>query len=150
MRLHADGRFAHDLIVESPGFWSDPWCDPKLFEEGRHYPKMNGRSVFKEAVSSMREVALEVLSENGLTPGQVDHFVPHQANRRINEAVASGIGIPAEKCDHSIERYGNCASASVPVALDEQVRAGAVRPGDLVLFATFAAGFTWGGAVVRW
>ena len=150
VRLHADGRFARDLIVESPGFWCDPWCDPKVFAEGRHFPRMNGRSVFKEAVSGMRSVSLEVLADHGLTPTQVDHFIPHQANRRINEAVASGLGIPPERCDNSIERYGNCASASVPIALDEHVRSGSIHPGEVVLFATFAAGFTWGGAVLRW
>lgn len=151
VKLHADGRFAHDLIVESPGFWGpDPWCNPQVFEEGRHFPKMNGKAVFKEAVSSMRQVVHDVLAEQGLSAAQVDHFIPHQANRRINEAVAQGAGIAPEKCDFSIERYGNCASASVPVALDEFVRGGRIHDRDLVLFATFAAGFTWGGAVIRW
>lgn len=150
VRLHADGRFARDLIVEAPGFWADPWCDPKVFAEGRHFPKMNGQAVFKEAVSSMKEVANTVLQSHAIDPSAVDHFIPHQANRRINEAVAKGVGIGLDRCDASIERYGNCASASVPIALDEKVRSGAIKPGDVILFATFAAGFTWGGAVMRW
>jgi 3-oxoacyl-[acyl-carrier-protein] synthase-3 len=97
----------------------------------------------------MREVVAETLQAHGLKPEDVDHFIPHQANRRINEAVAQHFGIPDVRVDSSIERYGNCAAASVPIALDEQVRAGAIKPGDLVLFATFAAGFTWGGAAMR-
>jgi 3-oxoacyl-[acyl-carrier-protein] synthase-3 len=150
VHLHADGRFARELMVEGPGFWSDPWCHPSIFEQGRHYPKMNGKLVFKEAVASMIAVVEETLRANGLTVEDVDHFIPHQANRRINEAVAQHFGIPFEKCDFSIERYGNCAAASVPIALDEWVRQGRIQPGDLVLFATFAAGFTWGGAALRW
>jgi len=148
--LHADGRFARELMIEAPGFAFDPWCSPKIFEEGRQFPKMNGRAVFKEAVSCMREVVQETLTNNGLKPEDVDHFIPHQANKRINEAVASHFGIPDEKVDASIERYGNCAAASVPIALDERVRSGQVKEGDLLMFATFAAGFTWGGAALRY
>ncbi|MCE7872266.1 ketoacyl-ACP synthase III [bacterium CPR1] len=150
VHLHADGRYARDLMVEGPGFTFEPWCDPKLFEEGRHYPRMNGKAVFKEAVSCMRAVVEETLAHNSLKPENVDRFIPHQANRRINEAVAQHFGIPEEKCNHSIERYGNCAAASVPIALDEDVREGRVKSGDTLMFATFAAGFTWGGAALRW
>ncbi|MBI3928275.1 MAG: ketoacyl-ACP synthase III [Armatimonadetes bacterium] len=150
VQLHADGRYARDLMVEGPGFWSDPWCDPSIFEQGRHFPRMNGRMVFKEAVSCMRQVVSDTLAKNGLRPEDVDHFIPHQANRRINEAVADHFKLDEARVDHSIERYGNCAAASVPIALDERVRSGEIHPGQLLLFATFAAGFTWGGAAMRW
>lgn len=148
--LHADGRYARDLMVEAPGFTFEPWIDEKLIDEGKHYPVMNGRMVFKEAVSCMRQVVADTLEKNQVEPSQIDHFVPHQANLRINSAVAQQFEFPPEKCDCSIVRYGNCAAASVPIALDERVRQGHIKPGELVLFATFAAGFTWGGALLRW
>lgn len=150
IHLHSDGRYARELMVEGPGFTFDPWCDPKLFEEGRHFPHMNGRAVFKEAVSCMRAVVQETLESQSWRPDEVDHFIPHQANRRINEAVAQHFGMDEGCVDHSIERYGNCAAASVPIALDERVRAGKIKAGDKLLFATFAAGFTWGGAGMVW
>ncbi len=151
VHLHADGRYARDLMVEGPGFTFEPtWCDQKIFEQGRHFPKMNGKAVFKEAVSCMRSVVEETLQKNSLGPADVDRFIPHQANRRINEAVAQHFGIGDDRVNHSIERYGNCAAASVPIALDEDVRNGLVKHGDTVLFATFAAGFTWGGAALKW
>lgn len=148
--LHADGRYARDLMVEAPGFTFEPWIDEALIEQGKHYPVMNGRQVFKEAVSCMRQVVTDTLKKNSVTPEAVDHFIPHQANLRINGAVADYFKFPGDKCDASIVRYGNCAAASVPIALDERVRAGKIKSDELVLFATFAAGFTWGGALVRW
>lgn len=148
--LHADGRFAEELWVPAPGSIYPGRITHQALDEGLHYPVMNGKAVFKEAVTRMIEVSKEALGANGLTPADVTHFVPHQANLRINEMVARDLGIPPERCDDSIRKYGNCAAASVPIALDERVRSGAVKPGDIVLMSTFAAGFTWGAAVVRW
>ena len=151
VHLHSDGRFARDLMVEAPGFVFAPsWCSEDLLRQGKHFPRMNGKAVFKEAVTRLREVVATTLESNGLTVDDIDHFIPHQANKRINEAVAQHFGVPVEKVNHSIEKYGNCASASVPIALDEWVREGRIRPGDKVLLATFAAGFTWGAAALRW
>lgn len=148
--LHADGKFAEELWVPAPGSIYPGRITHKLLDEGMHYPFMNGKAVFVEAVTQMIAVSKEALAANGLTPADVTHFVPHQANLRINESVAQRLGIPAERCDASITRYGNCAAASVPIAFDERVRSGAVKEGDIVLMATFAAGFTWGAAVMRW
>lgn len=150
VELHSDGRFAKDLIVEAPGFAFAPWISHELLDQGKHFPHMNGKSVFKEAVSCMRRVVDTTLGRHGLKATDVDHFIPHQANRRINEAVASHFQISDDKVNNSIERYGNCGSASVPIALDEWVREGRIQSGQTVLFATFAAGFTWGAAAVRW
>lgn len=148
--LHADGKFAEELWVPAPGSIYPGRITHKLLDEGMHYPYMNGKAVFVEAVTQMINVSKEALAANGLTPADVTHFVPHQANLRITEAVAQKLGIPMERCDTSITRYGNCAAASVPIALDERVRSGAVKTGDVVLMTTFAAGFTWGAAVLRW
>lgn len=150
VHLHADGRFAQDLIVEAPGSHFQPQISHQLLEEGRQYPKMNGKAVFAEAVKCFCTVIGETLAANRMTIQDVDFFVPHQANLRITEAVCDRIGMPMDRVDTSITRYGNCAAASVPVALDEQVRSGRIKPGDTVLMATFAAGFTWGAALLDW
>ncbi len=150
VHLHADGRYANDLILEAPGMAYNPWISAEMLEEGMQFPKMNGKAVFKEAVTSMAAAVKEALAANKLSIGDVTFFIPHQANMRISEAVGQQIGIAPDRVDHSIQRYGNCAAASVPIALDERVRAGQFKPGDTLLFATFAAGFTWGSAILRW
>ena len=148
--LHADGRFSRDLITEAPGSIFNPQISHKLLDEGLHYPKMNGQQVFVQAVTRLVEVTQEILGGNGLTVQDVDFFLPHQANMRITESVGARVGIPPAKTDNSIQKYGNCAAASVPIALDERVRDGSIKEGDTVLMATFAAGFTWGAAVMDW
>lgn len=150
VHLHADGRYAETLWVEGPSSKCNPRISHEMIEQGRHYPRMDGKVVYKEAVGSMVNVVQEVLKHNRLQVSDVNYFIPHQANMRINEKVSELLGVPREKVNHSIEKYGNCASASVPIALDESVREGRIKAGDTVLFATFASGFTWGGAAVKW
>ncbi|MBI2933327.1 MAG: ketoacyl-ACP synthase III [Planctomycetes bacterium] len=150
VHLHADGRFAEELWVPAPGSVYQPRITHQMLDEGLHYARMNGKAVFKEAVTNMVSAIKEVLAQNAMTIDDITFFIPHQANMRINEAVGQMIGIAPDKVDHSIQRYGNCAAASVPIALDERVRAGQFKPGDRILFSTFAAGFTWGSAVLKW
>lgn len=150
VHLHADGTFAEELVTYAPGSIYNPQISQKLLEEGMQFPKMNGKAVFVEAVTQMCSAIQETLVANRTPVAAIDWFLPHQANLRINEAVAQRVGIPEEKCDASIVRYGNCASASVPIALDEHVREGKLKPGHRILFSTFAAGFTWGGALIVW
>ena len=150
VHLHAQGRHARKLWVESPGSALSPPIDAQQLEEGRQYPYMDGRFVFKHAVVRMPEVLGEALEHNGLALADVALFLFHQANLRINEAVVQRLGIPAERMASNIERYGNCSAASIPMLLDECVRSGRVRSGDLLAFAGFGSGFTWGSALVRW
>jgi 3-oxoacyl-[acyl-carrier-protein] synthase-3 len=150
VHLHAQGRHARKLWVEAPGSALSPRIDAALLEQGRHYPYMDGRFVFKHAVARMPEVLGEALAHNAVELSEVELFLFHQANLRINEAVATRLGIPPEKTASNIERYGNCSAASIPMLLDECVRAGRVEPGDLVAFAGFGSGFTWGSALLRW
>lgn len=149
VELHADGAFADDLCVPAPGSGYPGRITPEMLAQGMHYPKMNGKVVFKEAVTSLIAVVKSTLAANHLGVSDVDWFIPHQANMRINEMVANQLGFSEGKVDHSIQRYGNCAAASVPIAFDEHVRAGRIKAGNVVLFATFAAGFTWGSALLR-
>jgi 3-oxoacyl-[acyl-carrier-protein] synthase-3 len=151
VRLHAQGEHAERLWIEAPGSGFHPVrITAELLEEGRHFPKMEGRFVFKHAVTRMPEVLRETLDAAGVKQDDVDWFLFHQANLRINEFVAQSMGIPADKCPSNIERYGNCSAASIPMLLDELVRDGRLQPGQLVALTAFGSGFSWASAVLRW
>jgi 3-oxoacyl-[acyl-carrier-protein] synthase-3 len=111
---------------------------------------MDGRFVFKHAVTRMPEVLLATLHAASAKLEDVDLFLFHQANLRINEYVASQLGIPPEKCLSNIERYGNCSAASIPMLLAEASRAGRLAPGALVSLTGFGSGFSWASALLRW
>jgi 3-oxoacyl-[acyl-carrier-protein] synthase-3 len=111
---------------------------------------MQGNEVFKIAVRSLSEVALEALEANGLNASDVDLFIPHQANRRILEATAKRLALNENQVYMNVERYGNTSGASIPIALDEANRAGRLKEGDIVLLDAFGGGFTWGSALLRW
>ena len=110
---------------------------------------MNGKEVFKIAVRSMEEISREALAEAGITIEQVSLVIPHQANKRIIVALAERLGVPMDKVMVNLDKYGNTSAASIPVALDEARRQGRIKPGDIVLFNAFGAGFAWGAAVVK-
>lgn len=148
--LHADGRFAEILMVEAPASRLNPRLTLEMMAQGRHYPKMDGRSVFKHAVERLPEVIHSILKRNGFALSDVDVLVPHQANLRINEMVARQLGFPPEKVVNNIQKYGNTTAASIPIALHEAVQEGRVQKGQLVLLAGFGAGLTWGASLVRW
>jgi 3-oxoacyl-[acyl-carrier-protein] synthase-3 len=111
---------------------------------------MAGREVFKAAVLAMAEACDQALRRAGITAGQVDQLVPHQANLRIIEAPAQHAGIPMSKVMVNVDRYGNTSSASIPLALEEALAEGRVGPGSVVLLVAVGAGFTWGSTVIRW
>jgi len=148
--LHTDGTTLDGLSGELWGSSTFPPVSKRKIDEDRARPRMNGRQVFVQAVRHFKEVVLECLTANGIGVGDVDRFVFHQANLRIIEAVGAGLGIPAGRLYNNVERYGNTAAASVPIALHEVVRAGLVKDGDLVLLAAFGTGFSWGATLVRW
>jgi 3-oxoacyl-[acyl-carrier-protein] synthase-3 len=150
IRLHAQGEHAKRLWVEIPTTRHKPYLTPALVEEGRMYTQMEGRFVFKQAVIRMPEVVREALDTQGLRVEDVDLFLFHQANLRINEQVARHLGIPGDRVYNNIDRYGNCSAASIPMCLDECVRAGRVQPGDLICMTSFGSGFSWASGLVRW
>jgi 3-oxoacyl-[acyl-carrier-protein] synthase-3 len=151
VRMHSEGRYARKLWIEAPGSGFHPTrITHELLDQGRHWPKMEGRFVFKHAVTRMPEVVRSSLDAAGVKLPDVDLFLFHQANLRINEYVAQQMGIPAEKCLNNIDRYGNCSAASIPMLLAEATRSGRLRPGRIVCMAGFGSGFTWGSAVARW
>ena len=148
--LHAEGRFAEMLWLESPGSRERPRLTEDMIAEGRIFPKMRGREVFRQAVTRFPEVIREALDAHDLTVADLDLFIPHQANQRISQMVAMGLELPEEKLFTNIERYGNTTAASIPIALSEAIEAGKVREGSLICLAAFGAGFTWGSALIRW
>jgi 3-oxoacyl-[acyl-carrier-protein] synthase-3 len=151
VHVHADGRFADVLQTPYPSSAQRVRVAASGPEpEGIQYPRMDGPTVFKHAVRRMPEVVLEALAANSLTTGDIDLLIPHQANLRICEMVQRRLELPDDKVFNNIQHYGNTTAASIPLALDQAVQAGRVQCGDLVCFAAFGAGFTWGAALLRW
>jgi 3-oxoacyl-[acyl-carrier-protein] synthase-3 len=148
---HGQGEFAEELMMECPSAKVSPTrITHEMIDNGRIFPKMNGRLVFKHAVSRLPEVINEALGKNGLALGDIRHFFLHQANMRINEYVAKEMGIDPARIYHNIQKYGNLSAGAIPALMDEVVRAGTVKPGDLCCLAAFGSGFTWASAVLRW
>ena len=141
-RLHADGSHKDQLSV--PG----SVCGGKVW--GRPFVHMDGGSVYRFAVRVFEEVAHEVLDLAGLKVSDLDWFVPHQANIRIMEATARRLGLPVEKVIATVDHHGNTSAASIPLALDEAVRDGRIRPGQTLLLEAVGGGFTWGAVLLRW
>jgi len=144
----SDGRLNQLLYIEGLGTRVPP--SHESVDAGQHFVKMAGREVFKYAVKAMGDSAEEVLRITGLTNKEVDLLISHQANLRIIEATARRINLPADRVFINIEKYGNTSSASIPLALDEAVRSGRIKPGDLLVLVAFGAGFTWGSAAIRY
>jgi 3-oxoacyl-[acyl-carrier-protein] synthase III len=117
---------------------------------GEHYVRMEGRETYRFATKTMATTALESIRRSGLQPGDIDLFVPHQANVRIIEAVAKGLDLPMDKMFINLDKYGNTSAASVPIALAEAVNEGRVKVGDNVTIVAFGAGFTSGAVTIEW
>jgi 3-oxoacyl-[acyl-carrier-protein] synthase-3 len=146
--IRSDGTLA-ELLWRPAGGVRVP-MDAGVLERRDHLVKMAGREVFKHAVKSMADAADQALVRAGLTGEEIDLFIPHQANVRIIEATAKYAKVPMEKVYVNVDRYGNMSSATIPVALDEALEQGRLKPGDNVLLVAFGAGFTWGSSVIRW
>ena len=147
-QIHSDGRL-WDLI-HVPGGGSRIPPSETMLAERKGFVQMKGNETFKVAVRTLEEAVHETLKASGVQASEVSLLIPHQANIRIIKAVAERLGLSIEKVVINVDRYGNTSAASIPIALDEAVRSGRVRDGDLLLFEAFGAGLTWGSAMVRW
>ena len=147
--LHADGSLAESLMTFAPASRENPRLDERMLAEGKHFPTMDGRNIFKNAVRRLPEVAGEVLKQAGLSLDAVDLFIPHQANLRINQAFAKALDLPDSKVYNNIQRYGNTTAASIPLALDEALEKGLIGAGSTVMFIGLGAGVTWGAVLYR-
>lgn len=148
--LFADGRFVSDLWMEKPSPKDKPVFREDFVREGRYFPRMEGRSVFKNACEKMPEAVCLALAHNNLRIEDMDVLIPHQANERITQMVAKNLDISVDKVIRNIDRYGNTTAASIPIALDEACRKGKIKPGSLVVLTAFGSGYTWASAVIRW
>lgn len=147
--VHADGQYAAELQTPLGSAHAPCWVTHEDIDRRDHIPRMNGKLVFKQAVTKMPECILGLLKKTGFTLDDLNLFISHQANLRIIELVQRTLGLPDDKIYNNIERYGNTTAASILIALDECVRSGRIQRGQLLCVASFGAGFTWGGALIR-
>ena len=144
--LHADGT-GWEMLYCAPG--SRNPIDAKMVNGRQQYMKIKGREVYKFAVQRFHELIEDALRKCELSVDQIKLIIPHQVNQRIIDSAMEKLNIPAEKAFVNIDRYGNTSAASIPIALDEAVRAGKLSKGDVAVFVAFGAGLTWANAVVR-
>ncbi len=146
-KILSDGRYDEQLY--SPGGGTKLGTTHETIDNRDHFFKMKGNELFKIAVRSMSNISKEMLDKAGYTVDDLKLVIPHQANQRITDAVASRLNVPEEKVYSNIAEHGNTSSASIPIALDECIRSGKIEEGDLVLMTAFGGGVTWGGTLVR-
>jgi 3-oxoacyl-[acyl-carrier-protein] synthase III len=148
--LHSQGSLAEKLWVDSPGSMYHPRVSSDHLQEGRQYLAMDGKEVFRHAVVRMPESVRAVLAGTGQTLEDLSLLLAHQANLRISEAMQKDLGLRDDQVYNNIMWYGNTTAATIPIALDECVRGGRLKRGDLLVMTAFGSGFLWGSAAVRW
>lgn len=148
--MGSDGSGAQQLFLKAPGSVVPGFMTQAAIDAGDIHPKMDGRVVFKNAVTRMVEAATALLERNGVSPSDLDLVLPHQANLRINEAVREKLGIAEDRVFNNIQKYGNTTAATIPICMSEATEQGKLKEGQLVLTVAFGAGFTWGCNLIRW
>jgi 3-oxoacyl-[acyl-carrier-protein] synthase-3 len=147
--LHANGKFAESLTVELGASRNNPRISKEAIDAGRQFPKMDGKTIFKLAVQKLPEVVGETLKKAELAIEDIDLFIPHQANLRINQFFQQVMKLPEDKVFHNIQRYGNTTAASIPIAFDEALEMGIIGNGSTVMFLGLGAGVTWGAVISK-
>lgn len=148
IRMYSDGSLWD--IVHTPAGGSANPTTLESVNNRLHYIKMKGNETFRCAVKALGNLVVDTIKENGLDISQVQMLIPHQANLRILQAVAQRIGLPMRKVFVNIEKYGNTSAASIPIALDEALRAGLINVGGYVVMVAFGSGLTWASALIKW
>ncbi len=146
-KIKSDGRYENQLYA--PGGGTKLGTTHKTIDDREHFFKMKGNELFKVAVRSMADISAEMVEKAGYKVDDIDIVIPHQANQRITDAVATRLGVPEEKVYSNIAEMGNTSSASIPIAMDECIQSGRIHEGSLVLLTAFGGGVTWGGTVIR-
>jgi len=147
--LHSDGKYYKELWKESPDSTQTGRIVIEDIQNGKIYPKMNGRTVFKHAITKMPAVVLELLKRNNITKEDITQIIPHQANFRITQMVAKRLGLSMDKVYSNIHKYGNTTAATIPIAFTEAYNEGKFKRGDLVITVSFGSGFTWGANLIK-
>ncbi len=147
--LHTDGDLYDKIYIEGGGFRRRPYWNDDMFSQELHIPSMDGRDLFRHAVTKLPEVVRSLCDKHGVSLDDIDFFLPHQANDRINQHVAKSLKIPPEKVASNIAKYGNTSGATIPILFDEVYREGKVKRGDLLCFIALGAGLHWGASLMR-
>ncbi|MCC7386440.1 MAG: 3-oxoacyl-ACP synthase [Deltaproteobacteria bacterium] len=147
--IHSDGGAAKQLYIEGGGFRRRPYWDSTMVERDEHIPRMDGRELFKSAVLKLPQVVRSLCAKHHVALESIDWFIAHQANDRINQAVLDALGVPEDKVPSNIERFGNTSSATIPILMDELLREGRVKRGQLLCFLALGAGLHWGAVLLR-
>jgi len=148
--LHSDGAYIKELGTEYPSSKYKDIITPEDVKNRKHHIHMNGREVFKHAVRRFPEVILEGLEHNGLKIDDVHLVVPHQANYRITQAVQKQLDVPQNKVFSNVHKYGNTTAASIGIALSEALEQNLITKGDIIVLASFGAGWYWGSVIIKW
>jgi 3-oxoacyl-[acyl-carrier-protein] synthase-3 len=146
-KIYTDSALTDSLCIPAGG--SKEPITAEALDAHRNKVCMNGQDVFKVAVKKLTSASLDAMKDAGLTPEQIDWVVPHQANLRIIDQVVARLKVPYERVIINIENRGNTSSASIPIALDEAIRDGRIKPGQVVLMSALGAGISWASAIAR-
>jgi len=149
--MHSEGKYLKELWLEAPASNAGhPRINREVLDEGKQYLKMNGKEVFRHAITRFPEVINEALEANNLTSENINLLIPHQANLRITQMVQKRLGLNNDQVFSNIHKYGNTTAATIPIALAEAFNEGRIKEGDILVLAAFGAGFTWASAIMKW
>ena len=149
--MHSEGKYLKELWLEAPASNAGhPRITREVLDEGKQYLKMNGKEVFRHAITRFPEVIYEALEANNLTSENINLLIPHQANLRITQMVQKRLGLSNDQVFSNIHKYGNTTAATIPIALAEAFNKGRIKEGDILVLAAFGAGFTWASAIMKW
>jgi len=149
--MHSEGKYLKELWLEAPASNAGhPRINREVLDEGKQYLKMNGKEVFRHAITRFPEVINEALEANNLTSENINLLIPHQANLRITQMVQKRLGLSNDQVFSNIHKYGNTTAATIPIALAEAFNEGRIKEGDILVLAAFGAGFTWASAIMKW
>ncbi len=149
--MHSEGKYLKELWLEAPASNAGhPRITREVLDEGKQYLKMNGKEVFRHAITRFPEVINEALEANNLTSENINLLIPHQANLRITQMVQKRLGLSNNQVFSNIHKYGNTTAATIPIALAEAFNEGRIKEGDILVLAAFGAGFTWASAIMKW
>ncbi|MBK8253709.1 MAG: 3-oxoacyl-ACP synthase [Polyangiaceae bacterium] len=149
IKICSDGRYAELLYVPGGGFRKRPYWGPECYHGDAHIPRMDGKELFKFAVTKLPKTARELCSKHHVSIANIDVFLAHQANQRINEYIRKDLGVPTSKLPSNIERFGNTSGATIPILIDEEMSAGRVKKGQLAMVLALGTGIHWGAALWR-
>ena len=149
--MHSEGKYLKELWLEAPASNAGhPRITREVLDEGKQYLKMNGKEVFRHAITRFPEAINEALEANNLTSENINLLIPHQANLRITQMVQKRLGLSNDQVFSNIHKYGNTTAATIPIALAEAFNEGRIKEGDILVLAAFGAGFTWASAIMKW